>query len=271
MDLIDIGANLAHDSFTDDMPAVLARATNAGVTQIVITGSDAASSRTALALTEQAPQRLFATAGLHPHHAEHWNTHMSELMRTHAHRHGCRALGEAGLDYYRDFSDRDAQKRALAAQLAIACDTHMPVFLHQRDAHADFLPMLKEHLPDLPAAVVHCFTGSEAELDDYLALDVHIGITGWICDERRGRHLLDCVDHIPDNRLMLETDSPYLTPRSIRPRPKTRRNEPANLPYVLATVAAARAQDEAHVAACCSDNTRRFFDLPTTATTTTEL
>lgn len=271
MDLIDIGANLAHDSFADDMPAVLDRAADAGVTQIVVTGSDADSSRTALALAEQAPERLFATAGLHPHHAEHWDATMDELMRTHAHMRGCCALGEAGLDYYRDFSDRRAQKQAFAAQLAIACDTHMPVFLHQRDAHADFLPMLKEHLPDLPAAVVHCFTGSATELDDYLALDVHIGLTGWICDERRGRHLLDCVDHIPDNRLMIETDSPYLTPRTIRPRPKTRRNEPANLPYVLTSLAAARQQDESHVAACSSDNARRFFNLPAIATADTPL
>lgn len=264
MDLIDIGANLAHDSFTDDLPDVLARAQDAHVTQIVVTGSDADSSRTALALAEQAPERLFATAGLHPHHAMDWDEAMRELMYTHARMRGCRALGETGLDYFRDLCDRDAQKQAFSAQLAIACDTGMPVFLHQRDAHADFLPILREHLPDLPAAVVHCFTGTDHELDDYLALGAYIGITGWICDERRGHHLHDMVERIPDDRLMIETDSPYLTPRNIRPRPKTRRNEPANLPYVLATLAEARQQETTHVARCSSANARRFFNLPGT-------
>lgn len=265
MHLIDIGANLAHDSFADDMPAVLERAQTAGVRQIIITGSDAESSRAALALAEQAPGQLFATAGLHPHHAEQWDSAMAELMRAHAHRPACRALGEAGLDYFRDFAGHGAQKHAFAEQLAIACDTNRPMFLHQRDAHADFLPILKDYLHELPAVVVHCFTGSAAELDDYLALDLYIGITGWICDERRGRHLLDCVNRIPDNRLMIETDSPYLTPRSIRPRPKTRRNEPANLPYVLDTVAAARQQSREVVAGLTRANAQRFFGLPNIA------
>ena|SRR5690625_3430333 len=133
MYLIDIGANLAHDSFEHDRPAVLERAQMAGVRQIIITGSDADSSRRALALAEQAPGRLFATAGLHPHHAEQWHADMAALLRTHARQPACRALGETGLDYFRDFADRAAQQQAFAAQLAIACDTGMPVFLHQRD------------------------------------------------------------------------------------------------------------------------------------------
>lgn len=262
MKLIDIGANLAHDSFTDDRSAVLERARSAGVAQIVITGSDLESSRAALALAEQAPGQLFATAGLHPHHAGEWNPDMAELMRAHAHLPACRALGEAGLDYFRNFADHNAQTQAFEAQLAIACETRMPVFLHQRDAHADFMPILKSHLPDLPAAVVHCFTGSAQELDDYLALDLYVGITGWVCDERRGKELYDIVDHIPDNRLLIETDSPYLTPRTIRPRPKTRRNEPANLPYVLDTLAEARRQDRQTLAEHTTANAQRFFDLP---------
>ncbi|HLQ86488.1 MAG TPA: TatD family hydrolase, partial [Salinisphaeraceae bacterium] len=257
----DIGANLAHDGFAADLPAVLERAHAAGVGRIVVTGSDEQSSRSALDLAAAAPGKLFATAGLHPHHAEDWSPQMAALMRTHAQQPGCRALGETGLDYFRNFADRRAQQQAFAAQLTIACDTRMPVFLHQRDAHADFLPILQEHLPDLPAAVVHCFTGTAAELDDYLALDLYIGITGWICDERRGQHLHDIVARIPDERLMIETDSPYLLPRTIRPRPKIRRNEPANLPYVLATLATARQQDRHELAAHTTANALRFFNL----------
>lgn len=262
MTLVDIGANLAHDSFDADRPAVLARARAAGVGQIIVTGSDAASSRQALALAQQAPQQLFATAGLHPHHAADWNDDMAQLMRDHAVQPACRALGEAGLDYFRNFAQPAAQQQAFAEQLAIACDTHMPMFLHQRDAHADFLPLLREYMPQLPAAVVHCFTGTGDELDDYLALDAYIGITGWICDERRGLHLRDFVARIPDHRLLIETDSPYLTPRTMRPKPKTRRNEPANLPWVVETIAAAREQTPEQVAQLTTTNARRFFGLP---------
>lgn len=265
MTLVDIGANLAHDSFDDDRSAVLERACAAGVTQIVITGSDAVSSRKALALAAEQPGALFATAGLHPHHADAWDASMAQLMREHAQQPACRALGETGLDYFRNFSAPAAQQQAFAQQLALACDTKMPVFLHQRDAHADFLSILREHLPQLPAAVVHCFTGSGEELDDYLALDTYVGITGWICDERRGMHLRDIIDRIPDNRLLIETDSPYLTPRNMRPKPKTRRNEPANLPWVVATIAAARGQTPEQVARLTTANARQFFSLRETS------
>lgn len=262
MELIDTGANLAHESFTEDLGAVLDRAHAEGVVQLVITGSDAASSRAALDLARRYPGRLHATAGLHPHHAAAWSPGMAELLRVHAGQPECRALGETGLDFFRDIAPRGIQERVFAEQLAIACETRMPVFLHQRDAHARFLPILREYLPDLPAAVVHCFTGSGEELDAYLAQDLYIGITGWICDERRGRHLAELVERIPDHRLLIETDSPYLMPRTIRPRPKTRRNEPANLPYVVETLARARAQTPETVAAFTSANARRFFNLP---------
>ena len=171
------------------------------------------------------------------------------------------ALGEAGLDYFRDLSPRDAQKRAFVAQLELAEAHGLPVFLHQRDAHGDFLAILREHRPNLRACVVHCFTDTRAALADYLALDCHIGITGWICDERRGQHLVEAVVDIPADRLMLETDAPYLMPRTIRPRPKTRRNEPANLPYVVQAVAAARDETVAQTAAHTTATARSFFEL----------
>ncbi len=149
----------------------------------------------------------------------------------------------------------------MTAQLAIAVACDMPVFLHQREAHARFLPLLREYLPDLPRAVVHCFTADAAALEAYLAAGLYIGITGWICDERRGAALYDLVDRIPDDRLMLETDSPYLMPRTIRPKPRTRRNEPAYLPWILKQVASARGQSCEHVAAITRANAQRFFSL----------
>lgn len=229
---------------------------------MVVTGSDAASARAAAQLAAGYPGRLYATAGLHPHHAGHCDAQTIALFRQLAQRQEVVALGEMGLDFFRDISPRAEQERAFHQQLELAVELQLPVFLHQRDSHSRFLPILKEYRHALPGAVAHCFTGSGDELNDYLDLDLHIGITGWICDERRGQHLLDIVGRIPSNRLMLETDSPYLTPRTIRPRPKTRRNEPANLPYVLSAVANARGQSPSDVATATSATARAFFALP---------
>jgi TatD DNase family protein len=259
--LIDIGANLAHDSFDNDLDAVLDRAAIAGVAQIVITGSSFDSNAKALALVRSRPGRLYATAGLHPHHAVDWDTRIAEQMREHAAQPEVVALGECGLDYFRDYSPRDVQRRVFAAQLDIAAQAGKPLFLHQRDAHADFHAMLREYRAQLGAVVVHCFTDTRAALEGYLALDCHIGITGWICDERRGAHLFDAVRIIPDERLMLETDAPYLLPRTA-PKTAHRRNEPAYLPWVARAVATARGCSEAVVATATTATAQRFFGLP---------
>lgn len=264
-ELVDIGPNLAHESFSDDLPDVLARARAAGVVQMVVTGSDVTSAQTAAAMALDHPGQLFATAGLHPHHASDCSSETLSDFRTLASHPGVVALGEMGLDFHRNFSPQADQEHAFHQQLQLAAELEMPVFLHQREAHTRFLPILREYRDALPAAVAHCFTGSVREMFDYLDMDLHIGITGWICDERRGTHLLDIIAEVPANRLMLETDSPYLMPRTIKPRPRTRRNEPANLPYVLVTVASARGQTEAEVAAATTATARDFFRLPTTA------
>ena len=258
--MIDIGANLAHDSFDTDRDAVLARARAAGVEAIVVTGSSADSSRQALALAQAHPQWLFATAGLHPHHASDYSAEHEALFRELAQHPEVVALGECGLDYFRNLSPHADQRRAFAAQLALAAAAGKPVFLHQRDAHADFLPMLKEHRPQLADAVVHCFTDTEAALEAYLALGCSIGITGWICDERRGLALREVAKSIPDDRLLIETDAPYLLPRTA-PKTPHRRNEPMYLPYVVRALAEVRGQDEARVARLTTDNAKRFFRI----------
>ena len=137
-----------------------------------------------------------------------------------------------------------------------------PVFLHQREAHEDFVAVLREHRRELAGAVAHCFTAAARELEDYLALELSIGITGWLCDERRGAHLQALLPRIPAERLLLETDSPYLLPRDLAPKPKSRRNEPMYLPHVAAAVAAARGESVAHCAAYTSANARSLFALP---------
>jgi TatD DNase family protein len=259
--LIDIGANLAHDSFDDDRDAVLQRAFDAGVARIVVTGSSDASNVRAADLATAHPGVLYSTAGVHPHHATDYTADSDALIRRLADNAAVVAIGECGLDYFRNFSPRGAQLAAFRQQLEIAKDTGLPVFLHQRDAHDDFVEVLEPALPHIARAVAHCFTGEGESLREYLAMGLYIGITGWICDERRGKHLHDIVSVIPDDRLLIETDAPYLLPRTLRPKPKTRRNEPAYLVEVVKTVAEARNQSVAHVAAVTTDNANRFFGL----------
>ena len=259
--LVDIGANLAHDSFDDDREAVLQRAFDAGVSRIVITGSSDDSNVQAAKLAATQPGVLYATAGVHPHHASDYTDKSDALIRKLAGEEAVVAIGECGLDYFRNFSPREAQLEAFQRQLDIAKDCGLPVFLHQRDAHDDFVEVLEAALPDLSRAVAHCFTGEGESLHEYVAMGLYIGITGWICDERRGQHLHNIVSVIPDDRLLIETDAPYLLPRNIRPRPKSRRNEPVFLPYVLETVAEARGQSVEHVADITTQNAIRFFAL----------
>jgi TatD DNase family protein len=262
MHLIDIGANLAHDSFDEDREEMMRRAAEAGVTTMIVTGSSDESNVRAAELAAANPGVFYSTAGVHPHHASDYNDASDELIRRLATREAVVAIGECGLDYFRNFSPRDAQRDAFARQLRIARDTDLPVFLHQRDAHDDFVEVLEPELPYLSRAVAHCFTGEGESLREYLAMGLYIGITGWICDERRGKHLHDIVHVIPDDRLLIETDAPYLLPRTIRPKPKSRRNEPMYLPEVLKVVAEARDQTEEHVARVTTENARRFFNLP---------
>lgn len=260
--LIDIGANLAHDSFDDDRDEMMRRAADAGVTRMIVTGSSDDSNTQSAALAEASNGVLFSTAGVHPHHASDYTDDSDALIRKLVAKDVVVAVGECGLDYFRNFSPRDAQLDAFQRQLDIAKETGLPVFLHQRDAHDDFVELLEPALPHISRAVAHCFTGEHESLREYLALGLYIGVTGWICDERRGKHLHDIVSIIPDDKLLIETDAPYLMPRTLRPKPKTRRNEPAYLVEVLRVVAEARDQSVEHVAQITTANAERFFNLP---------
>lgn len=259
--LVDIGANLTHDSFDDDRIEIMQRAADAGIIKMVVTGSSNQGSLDAVALAEANPGTLYATAGVHPHHASDYDESSIDLIRSLAGKDAVVAIGECGLDYFRDLSPRQAQLDAFRSQLEIAAETELPVFLHQRDAHDDFVDVLEPMLPRLSRAVAHCFTGEGESLREYLAMGLWIGITGWICDERRGGRLKDIVHTIPDDKLLIETDAPYLLPRTIRPKPKTRRNEPAYLTEILRVVADARDQSEEYVAKITTNNAKRFFSL----------
>ena len=261
MTLIDIGANLSHPSFAHDLDAVLARAQASGVMQMIVTGADAQGSRAALALALAHPGRLFATAGVHPHHASDFDADIEALLRELHAQPQVKAVGETGLDYHRDLSPRAAQVFAFERQLGLAVDCGKPLFLHQRDAHADFIACMDNVRDRIGRAVVHCFTGEKNELFDCLDRDFYIGITGWICDERRGTHLRELIKSIPADRLMLETDAPYLLPRNVKPMPAHRRNEPMYLAHICTEVARDRGEDVAVTAANATATARAFFGL----------
>ena len=261
MELIDIGINLTHKAFRHDLDEVIERAQAAGVTQMVITGTSEPESQAAQALARRYPHTLYATAGVHPHVARHWREGTLNTLIQLATAPEVVAIGETGLDFNRDFSPRPDQERVFETQLELAAELKRPVFMHERDAHQRFITLLSRHRDRLGSAVVHCFTGTGEELAAYLDLDLHIGITGWICDERRGLHLRELVRRIPLERLMLETDSPYLLPRSLRPIPKDRRNEPAFLPHILSTVAESLEMPIEPLAESTARNSRAFFGI----------
>ena len=261
MCLIDIGANLTHGDFRCDLENVLAEATQAGVHQIIVTGTSVQDSHAAVALADAHVGQLFATVGIHPHNAAETNADVIGQLRFLAHRDQVKAIGETGLDYFRDFTPRDIQRDALHQHLNLAADTGLPVFLHERDAADDVISILTSCRSQLSDVVVHCFTGNDQALRAYLSLDMYIGITGWICDERRGQALRSLVKHIPDNRLMIETDAPYLMPRSLKPKPKSRRNAPKHLAHICEFVAHCRGQSATHLAHVTSNNAKRFFRL----------
>jgi TatD DNase family protein len=260
--MIDIGVNLADSAFDGDRAAVIDRALAAGLTRMIVTGTSVAQSRRALELARTRPDVLSCTAGVHPHDAKSCDGSTLDALRALAAAPEVVAIGETGLDYFRDLSPRPVQDRWFEAQLELAAALGLPAFVHERESSAGLLPILARWRDRLPGAVVHCFTGTAATLAAYLDLDLHIGITGWICDERRGAGLRELVGRIPDDRLLIETDAPYLIPRTLRPRPRTRRNEPMWLGEVRDAVAAARGQTPAEVAARSSANAARLFRLP---------
>jgi TatD DNase family protein len=257
--LVDIGINLAHDSYDRDRAEVIERAIAVGVSRMIITGSSLESTRSAIERVRRTPDRFRCTAGVHPHHATELDESQTSELQVLARHSEVVAVGECGLDYFRNFSPHDAQLSAFRRQLDLAVTLGKPVFLHQRDAHEDFVRVLREYRPRIVGGVAHCFTGGIEEARAYLDLDLFIGITGWICDERRGLHLREVVRHIPRERLLIETDGPYLLPRDLHPKPASRRNEPMYLPHVLRAIAAARGEPPEELGTITTRNALELF------------
>lgn len=258
--LVDIGANLTHDSFARDLDAVIRRARAAHVTTMILTGTDREHAEQAVDLARRHPG-MHTTAGLHPHVASQWDAGLANAMRELHREPEVVAVGECGLDFNRNFSPPADQQRAFEAQLGLAAESGLPLFIHERDAGPRMREILGAWRDDIGQAVVHCFTGDRDTLYGYLDLDLHIGLTGWLCDERRGHHLRELVRDIPLTRLMVETDCPYLVPRNLPAKLKGRRHEPALLPWIVREIAHWRDSDEQGLAAATTATARAFFGL----------
>lgn len=261
--LVDIAANLTAPAFAADLEPVLARARAAGVVALVAAGTTVDDSAHAVKLAQTHAGFVWCTTGVHPHYVAQCDEHSIERLRRLARDAGVVAVGECGLDFFRDLSPRPVQEHWFAAQMQLGCELGLPLYMHERDAHPRFLALVREFRDRMPRGVVHCFTGDAAALRAYLDLDLHVGITGWICDERRGRELQQVVKLVPAERLMIETDSPYLIPRTILPKPKSGRNEPGYLPWVVEMVARCRGETVETIAATTTRVAREFFGLTT--------
>ncbi len=261
LELIDIGVNLSDAAFDKDRGEVVERAIAAGVSTLILTGTTLAESQACLKLAEHYHDQCYTTAGIHPHYAKDATPQHFNELRSLYEQAKVVAVGEAGLDFNRGLSPRTVQEQVFEKQIELAIETGLPLFCHEREASKRFADIVKTYRDDMVDLVVHCFTADKDSLYRYLDLDLHIGITGWVCDERRGFHLHPLLRDIPTTRLMIETDSPYLLPRTLTPKPKNRRNEPAFLPEVMQMIAQQTEKSCQQIAEETSATARAFFRL----------
>ena len=259
--LVDIGLNLMHSSFKKDRIEIIEEAKKVGVNQFIITGTNIQSSQMAAQYASQYPETLFSTSGVHPHDAKTCDeTTMGKIEKI-AENDCVVAIGECGLDYNRNFSPQDVQRKWFEAQIEVAEKLEMPLFLHEREAHEDLYNILKRHESVVEKSVVHCFTGTKQEAQNYIDLGCYIGVTGWICDMKRGKDLQEAVSVIPPEKLMIETDAPFLIPKNFDFKPKKNRNEPKYLPHILETIAYYMEIDSQELKKQVSKNTKEFFKI----------
>ena len=294
VDLVDIGANLLNGQFRDDLDAVLARARAAGLGHMMVTATNVADSAAAIDLC-RGHADLSCTVGVHPHAAAKtlaeggdWVARVRALAgqeqtwrcpRPKSGRSpGARvdsgespaprsrkivcAIGEAGLDFYRNFSPPADQRAVFDAQIRLAAELGLPLFVHDRDSGGAVYDALMNHAGQLNGVVIHCFTGDEADLQRYLEAGFHIGVTGWVCDRRRGERLRGLIPQIPLDRLLIETDAPFLLPHgAASPTADKRRNEPCLLPFIVGAVAELLDMPASALARQTAANARRLFGL----------
>ena len=256
---IDIACNFTHESFKRNLEEVINNAEHAGVEKFVLLCASLTDLDPIKQIQNNAPNKFFISAGIHPHYATetvqiNYDQLLSQLQSITPH-----AIGETGLDYFRNISPPDIQKKSFRMHIEIAKELSLPLYLHQRDAHSDFIRIIKERKNNFPKFVVHCFTGTQKELDDYLELDAYIGLTGWICDAKRNSHLRQSIKNIPIEKMMIETDSPYLIPKNLLNKPKKNINEPKYLPHIANEICELTGYELEELKLATSNNAINFF------------
>ena len=265
MKYIDIGINLTNKQFNHEIPQIIKNAIEVGVEQMILTGTSVKNSEQSANLATKYPHNLFATAGIHPHDAKHFDGESIAKLRELLQQSHVVSVGECGLDFDRDFSPRPVQENCFEAQLQLAVEVQKPLFLHERAAFTRFNFITDNFLSKLPKAVVHCFTGSLQEAKTYLDKGFYLGFTGAISDVRRFEHLKEVVKSVPLDRLLIETDAPFMLPKNVPKNLLTkyheRRNEPAFLPFVAETIANFKGVSVAEIARQTTHNAKQFFGI----------
>jgi len=263
MNYIDIGINLTNKQFQNDIDDVVQDALDADVSQMILTGTSVRNSEESAKIARQYPGVLYATAGIHPHDAKSFDAQSISKLRKLLELKHVVSVGECGLDFDRDFSPRNKQEECYKAQLELAIEVQKPLFLHERSAFNSFMNITKDYLPQLPKAVVHCFTGTLQEAKTYLDNGFYLGFTGAISDAKRFGHLKEVIQYVPLDRMMIETDAPFMLPKnvpnSLLKKYHERRCEPAFLPYVAGTIAQFKGITLAKVAEETTRNSKSFF------------
>ena len=257
---IDIACNFTHDSFKDNLETVILNAEIEQVEKFVLLCASLKDLEPIKEIQKSAPQKFFTSAGIHPHHAiEVIDMNYQDLLNKLT-SISPNVIGETGLDYYRNISPPNIQRDSFKFHIDIAKELNLPLYLHQRESHEDFIKIIKENFNNFPTFVVHCFTGTQTELDDYLDLGAYIGLTGWICDAKRNVELRKSIKNIPLNRLMLETDCPYLIPKNLPEKPAKNINEPKYLPHIASEISKLIEVDIEEIRASTYDNAMKFFN-----------
>lgn len=255
MNLFDSHCHLENGRFEADLPEVMARMEDAGVRRCILAGSDMETSAQIVKMAQKYPN-VYGVVGIHPHDAKTWTDDCADQLRTWVKEERVVGVGEIGLDYYYDHSPRDVQKEVFLKQLLLARELNRPAVFHVRDAHGDVLDILRSHRSELPSGVVHCYSGSVESAWEYLDMGFYISFAGPITFKNANK-LLDAAKYVPLDRILVETDSPYLAPVPMRGR----RNEPAFVQYVAQTIAELRRMDAEAFAQAAVENTCRLFGI----------
>jgi len=259
MILFDSHSHIDDKCFRKDLDSIFQRADAAGVKAIMIGGIDVDTCERALSIAKDR-EHVFTSVGFHPHYAQHCSMEIMDRFKQMANEHDCvKAWGETGLDFNRMFSPQKDQEKWFSVQLGMAGEMDLPMIFHERESNGRFYEILKSDGPETRKGVVHCFSGNQKEMFQYLDLGYYIGITGILTHMKRGEYLRQIAPMIPNDRILIETDAPYLTPAP--EKNKTRRNEPSFVKSVLLRLAKIKDRDPEELSQLIFENTKRLYGI----------